>query len=48
MVELTIIGNWREQKHLITEDYFLMWTALMWAVGVATGYLVFASVGKPF
>jgi len=47
MPEWSIIGNWRQQQTLITEDYFLMWTALMWAVGVATGYLVFASAVSP-
>jgi len=37
-MERTIIGDIETSKVVVTERYLLIWTALMWALGIATGY----------
>jgi len=37
-MERTIIGDIETSKVVVTERYLVLWTALMYALGIATGY----------
>jgi len=37
-MQRTIIGDIESSKVVVTEQYLVLWTALMYALGMATGY----------
>ena len=37
-MERTIIGDIETSNVVVTDRYLILWTALMYALGIATGY----------